>query len=82
MPNDQRILDIIAAASEKKPADVAEPFNALVGERIAELVAARRDQISSTFFGEPEDEAPEIDADHVHEATPDTGAGAENDQDA
>ncbi len=63
MEHDQRILDIIAAASEGKPASVNEPFNELVGERIAELVAQRKDDLSANFFGtpgEPEaDEAPE-----------------------
>lgn len=54
MPNDQRILDIIASASEKKPADLQPVFNELVGERIAELIDQKRADTRATFFAEPE----------------------------
>lgn len=52
MPQDQRILDIIAAASEKRPADVDSIVDQLIGERIVDLIDQRRVDIRESFFAE------------------------------
>lgn len=67
MPQDQRILDIIAAASEKKPADVGPLVNELVGERVAALIDQRRDDTRANFFAEPE---AAVEADDANEDQP------------
>ncbi len=75
MEHDQRILDIIAAASEGRPAAVTEPFNELVGERIAELVAQRKDDLSANFFGDPVAPSEEPEVAEVHEEETETPEG-------
>lgn len=52
MPQDQRILDLIAASSEKKPADVGSIVNELIGERIHAMIDQRRDDTRAGFFPE------------------------------
>ena len=69
MPQDQRILDLIAAASEKKPADVAPIVNELVGERVAALIDQRRDDTRANFFAEPASETEEDAVETEGEAT-------------
>jgi len=56
MPQDQRILDIIAASSEQRPADVGAIVNELIGERIHALVDQRRDDTRANFFPEIDSE--------------------------
>lgn len=63
MENDQRILDIISAAIDKRPADVEPLATDIIGERVAALVSARKSELSSQFYGEPvveEEVAPEV----------------------
>lgn len=55
MSQDQRILDLIAASSEKRPADVGAVVNELIGERIHALIDQRRDDTRAGFF--PEDDS-------------------------
>ena len=54
MPQDQRILDIIAASSAKKPADVDSVVDQLIGERIVDLIDQRRAEICESFFAGPD----------------------------
>lgn len=63
MENDQRILDIISATIDKRPADVEPLATDIIGERVAALVSARKSELSSQFYGEPvveEEAAPEV----------------------
>jgi hypothetical protein len=52
MPQDQRILDIIAASTEQRPADATAIVNELIGERIHALVDQRREDTRMGFFPE------------------------------
>lgn len=63
MEQDQRILDIISASVNSRPADVSEPFTSIVGERITDLVNARRDEIAANFYESAVEEAPAEEAD-------------------
>ena len=53
MEHDQRILDIISATVDKRPADIEPLVQDILGERIATLVADRKTTMSSEFYGEP-----------------------------
>ena len=53
MEHDQRILDIISATVDKRPADIEPLVQDILGERIARLVADRKTTMSSEFYGEP-----------------------------
>lgn len=71
MENDQRILDIISATIDKRPADVEPLATDIIGERVAALVSARKSELSSQFYGEPvveEEVAPEVVGDEVQPA--------------
>jgi len=59
MPQDQRILDIIAAASTQKPASVGPLVNELVGERVTTMIDQRREDARANFFAEPQADAAE-----------------------
>lgn len=71
MENDQRILDIISATIDKRPADVEPLATDVIGERVAALVSARKSELSSQFYGEPvveEEVASEVVGDEVQPA--------------
>lgn len=69
MPQDQRILDLIAAASEQKPANVGPIVNELVGERISAAIEQRREDTRANFFAEPEGEDSEVEDDFEEQDT-------------
>lgn len=46
--------DIIDFTVNQQPADAAAVFNELIGERIAELLAAKREDMAKSMFGSAE----------------------------
>lgn len=76
MDYDPRILDIISAANSSKPADIEANFTSIVGERIADLVAERKSELSASYFGEPEGDI------NLDDGALDSNFEGEDDQDA
>lgn len=70
---------IIAAALEKKPADVAKIFDMAVKEAASEMLDQYRDALASEMFSPPEDE--EVPADDDEGEEEDDDAFADEDED-